>query len=105
MKRILPLNVALLAVAFVLQLSVLGCGAASTSIAQSTDDATITARVKTALLNSRDLSALKIDVSTNGGVVTISGAVKSKDEETRAVEIARGINGVKDVKSALRVEG
>jgi len=78
-----------------------GCGA---TVRTTTDDATITARVKTALLNDPQIAANGIQVSTVGAVVTIAGSVKSKDDETRAVQIARGVTGVKDVRSTLRVQ-
>ncbi|MBI4484963.1 MAG: BON domain-containing protein [Acidobacteria bacterium] len=67
------------------------------------DDATITARVKTVLLNDTQIAATKIDVATVAGVVTISGSVKSKAEEARAIELARTVTGVRDVKSALQI--
>ena len=66
------------------------------------DDATITARVKTALLNDEQVGATKIDVTTVGGVVTISGTVRNRAEEARAIELARKTPGVKDVKSTLQ---
>ena len=71
------------------------------TVAETIDDGTITARVKTTLLNDTQLGATKIDVDTANGVVTISGLVKSKEEEMRAVELARQTPGVKDVKSTL----
>jgi len=67
------------------------------------DDATISTRVKTVLLNDPQIAATKIDVSTSAGVVTLSGSVKSKPEEARAIELARQITGVRDVKSTLVV--
>ncbi len=81
--------------------------ATSTSRAagSATDDATITARVKTVLLNDTQINATKINVSTSNGVVTMSGQVRSKAEEDRAVQLARGVSGVRDVKSALQVGG
>jgi osmotically-inducible protein OsmY len=36
--------------------------------------------------------------------VTLSGRVKSKEEEAKAIEIARTISGVTDVKSSLQIE-
>ena len=92
--------------AFVLVLAVIvpiaaaGCGR---SVGETIDDATITARVKTALLNDPQVSGLKIDVDTTLGVVTMSGVVKSPDEERRAVQLARAVTGVRDVKSTLQV--
>jgi hyperosmotically inducible protein len=67
------------------------------------DDATITARVKTVLLNDTQVSATKIDVTTAAGVVTISGTVRTQAEEARAIELARSVTGVRDVRSALQV--
>jgi osmotically-inducible protein OsmY len=69
------------------------------------DDTTIATRVKTVLLNDPQVAATKIDVSTTGGVVTLSGSVRSKADETRAIELARQITGVRDVKSTLIVPG
>jgi hyperosmotically inducible periplasmic protein len=69
----------------------------------ATDDASISARVKARLLNDPQVRATDINVSTAQGVVTISGRVGSKADEARAVDIARQVSGVRDVKSALQV--
>jgi osmotically-inducible protein OsmY len=74
------------------------------SVGETIDDATITTRVKTALLNDPDIGGLRIDVDTFKGVVTLSGRVKSPSEEQKAVAIARRTDGVTDVKSTLQVE-
>jgi osmotically-inducible protein OsmY len=76
---------------------------ASSAPAGVMDDATITTRVKTVLLNDPQVAATKIDVSTAGGIVTLSGTVKSKADETRALELARQVTGVREVKSTLVV--
>jgi osmotically-inducible protein OsmY len=73
------------------------------TVGETIDDATITTRVKTALINAPDVAALSIDVDTFKGVVTLSGRVKSQDEATRAMSVAQGIDGVREVKSALQV--
>ena len=73
------------------------------AVAAPTDDPTITARVKTVLINDRTLSST-IDVQTTQGVVTLTGKVKSKDEESKAIELARTIHGVTDVKSKLEIQ-
>ena len=102
-------------IAFVLALTfcVGGCGGSMASTPRtsgaagmgSTEDATITARVKTALLNDTQLNATKIDIVTANGVVTMSGTVRSKAEEQRAIQLARQVSGVKDVKSTIQVTG
>src|SRR5262245_29486095 len=85
-------------------LLITACGGAR-AITSTSDDASITARVKTALLNDPQVNATKIDVSTSGGVVTISGAVRSQPEQDRVISLARSVNGVKDVKANLEVRG
>jgi osmotically-inducible protein OsmY len=46
----------------------------------------------------------RIDAQTSQGVVTLSGKVKTKDDESKAVAAARSIRGVTDVKSSLQIE-
>ncbi len=74
------------------------------SVSETIDDATITTRVKTAFINDKEIRT-PIDVDTFKGVVTLSGSVKTKAEETRAVALAKTIRGVVDVKSTLKVDG
>ncbi|HSL20440.1 MAG TPA: BON domain-containing protein [Vicinamibacterales bacterium] len=90
----------LLAIAMLAPIATSACGK---SVGETIDDATITTRVKTALLNDPDVGGLRIDVDTTVGVVTLSGVVKSKEEEAKAIALARKIGGVKDVKSTLQV--
>src|SRR5207247_6088332 len=100
-----------IALAATVALFIAACGGSTASAPRtsgaaamgSTEDATITARVKTVLLNDTQLNATKIDIVTSNGVVTMSGSVKSKAEEQRAIQLARQVSGVKDVKSSLQV--
>jgi hyperosmotically inducible periplasmic protein len=68
------------------------------------EDATVTAGVKTALLNDPVIGALKIDVHSLDGVVTLSGRVPTRDQEAAAIQLARKVQGVKDVKSEIVIE-
>ena len=92
-----------------------GAGAAAYSAADSTkqmgatagdkiDDATITAKVNASLAADKDLSAIKIDVDTQNGVVTLSGPAPTATARERASEIARGIKGVNSVNNQLTVK-
>jgi len=90
----------LVALALVSTMLTIACGK---TIGETIDDATVTTRVKTALINEPNVAAGSIDVDTFKGVVTLSGRVKSNEEATRAVELARRTTGVKDVKSTLQV--
>ena len=68
------------------------------------DDATITARVKTAIYNEPTLKVMDIGVSTAGNVVHLNGAVKTYAERNRAADVARHVEGVKRVQNNLKVE-
>jgi hyperosmotically inducible protein len=92
---------ALLAFVLVLPLAI-GCGKPGAAISDSTD-ATITTRVKTAILKDPVLGALRIDVDTVRGVVTLSGQVDTAAQRDQAIAIARSVGGVVDVKDALKV--
>lgn len=95
------LAVLVLAMALMAPLLLTGCGRA---ISDTIDDATITTRVKTSLLNDPAVGGLRIDVETFRGVVTLSGRVRTPDEQDRAVAVARKVIGVAEVRSSLEVE-
>ena len=101
MKTHRPFTAFLLVLTLLAPLLVSACGK---SVGDTIDDATITTRVKTSLLNDPDVGGLRIDVDTFKGVVTLSGRVKSKDEEAKALALARKIGGVADVKSTLQIQ-
>lgn len=73
------------------------------SVGQVIDDAGITAKVKTALAAEKDVSAMKINVDTAQGTVTLSGQVASQTEVDRALQVARNVEGVKSVENKLTV--
>ncbi len=68
------------------------------------DDAVITAKVKTALIGEPGLKALQIDVDTADGVVTLRGTVDSRTSNTRAIQVAQAVQGVKSVDNRLTVK-
>jgi osmotically-inducible protein OsmY len=82
-------------------------GCASTSKQEGTgeylDDSVITSKVKGAILNDPELKVMQINVETFKGVVQLSGFVDSKAMTARAVEVTRGVAGVKSVKDDMRV--
>ena len=62
------------------------------------------ARVKTALLNDTQLGARRIDVHAIDGDITLAGRVASAAERDRAVHLARGVEGVRSVRSELQIQ-
>jgi hyperosmotically inducible protein len=65
------------------------------------DDAAITARVKQALITDDILKASKIEVTTNNGVVRLSGTLDSAQLISKAVELVNGLKNVKSVQNEL----
>jgi hyperosmotically inducible protein len=82
-------------------------GCASTAKQQGTgeylDDSVVTTKVKAAILNDPELKVLQINVETFKGVVQLSGFVDSKGMMAHAVEVTRGVAGVKSVKDDMRL--
>jgi hyperosmotically inducible protein len=68
------------------------------------DDATVTAKVKTALIAEPGLKALEIDVDTRDNVVTLNGTVETAAIRADAERIALKTSGVKQVKNKLTVK-
>ena len=77
---------------------------AGRSVGQVVDDASITAAVKSKLMTDSVVGALKIDVDTKDGIVSLNGPVKTQSEKDTALRIARETSGVKDVRDNLVVQ-
>ena len=65
------------------------------------DDATITTRVKSALLAEDDVKSFDISVETFNGTVQLSGFVDSQWQINKAVQVATSVKGVQSVKNNL----
>lgn len=84
--------------------SLLGAGLiALTTVACAETDPGITTAVKSKLAADDVVKSYRIDVDTKDHVVTLSGAVDTPAARTRAVELARGTDGVRDVVDQLTV--
>ena len=68
------------------------------------DDASITTQVNAIIVKDPDAQYLKIDVSSTEGNVVLAGFIHDKKAEERIVAKIRQINGVKSVKSDLKIE-
>ena len=83
-------------------------GCAGTSTQESTgeylDDSAITAKVKSAFVADKEVSALNIEVATTNGVVQLSGFASSRQEIDRADELVRNIQGVKLVENDIQLK-
>ena len=97
-------NTAALIVAAVMSTAVIaGCAATpnSASTGQTIDDSVITAKIKAKLIDDPTTKAHEISVETFKGTVQLSGFVETAQERTRAVQVAKSVDGVKNVKDSL----
>ncbi len=68
---------------------------------ETLNDQRITASIKTKLLADPQVSGLDINVDTFKSVVLLRGFVDNEEETERAVQLARSVPGVADVKTKL----
>jgi osmotically-inducible protein OsmY len=90
----------------VLLATVMGCAAnlPQESAGEYVDDAVITTKVKASILDQPSLKSFEIHVQTFKGTVYLSGFVASQANIDKAVEVARGVYGVKSVKNDMRLK-
>jgi osmotically-inducible protein OsmY len=83
-----------------------GCGstAKTEGTGEYVDDSVITTKVKAAIFNDPALKVNEINVETFKGVVQLSGFVRSQADIDKAVQVARGVAGVKSVKNDMRLK-
>lgn len=74
------------------------------STGQYIDGSVLTTKIKAKLLADDYVKGLPITVKTYKNVVQLSGFVDNEIQERRAMEIARSVEGVVDVKNALIVK-
>lgn len=78
---------------------------AANAVEAKVDDITITAAVNAGLAKDPDLSAVRINVDTKSGVVTLSGPAPTTVAKERATSIAQNVKGVAGVNNNLEVSG
>jgi hyperosmotically inducible periplasmic protein len=82
-----------------------GCAVTSgqSTMGQYVDDSTITARVKKRFAEDPQVAATRINVETMKGTVQLSGFAASETERARAVQIARSVPDVVNVRNDVIV--
>ncbi len=70
---------------------------AAETVGTDISDGWITTKVKSTFMYSSNVASTDIAVSTNGGVVTLTGKVSSGAERALAIELAQNIRGVNSV--------
>jgi osmotically-inducible protein OsmY len=74
------------------------------TIGEKIDDASITTQVKFALLSHKSTSALKTKVTTNDGVIVITGEASSDAEKSLVTKLAQDVRGVTKVNNSMTVK-
>ena len=77
-------------------------GGMNTTDTDDNIDRAITARVKEAIYNEPSLKGEEIGIETCQGTVRLTGAVSSILIMEKAIEVARGVDGVKEVKDEMQ---
>ncbi len=73
------------------------------TLGETIDDASITAQLKSALAVRRSTSAIRTEVTTRDGIVTIQGEAKSDAEKDLVSKLAENIQGVRSVRNHMVV--
>jgi len=90
-----------------LLLGVIGCTTGSRyeqSTGEYIDDHTLTSHVKKALGEDFQYKYNDVNVVTFKGVVQLSGFANTKDQKNRAGDLARKVEGVKEVQNNITVK-
>jgi hyperosmotically inducible protein len=86
--------------------SMVGCTSMTgQSAGQYVDDRTITSSVKAKLVADKATNLTRVDVDTTNRVVYLNGIVQSREQKTRAEQLAMQLSGVKEVKNNLQIQG
>jgi osmotically-inducible protein OsmY len=96
------LNRSLVVLAAAALLGLAGCATTGNNFV---DDSMVTARVKKAIFDDPSLKVMDASVSTERGVVSLSGSVKTRAEKERAAVVTRRVEGVRRVNNELKVGG
>jgi hyperosmotically inducible protein len=81
-----------------------GAGTALEKTGEYMDDSVITAKIKQDILGDPLLKSSQIDVTTENGVVKLSGSVDSQQSIDRVKAIAQSVTDVKAVESDLAIK-
>jgi hyperosmotically inducible periplasmic protein len=74
------------------------------STGEAIDDKGISMRVKSALSNDAEYKYEGVQVTTFKGTVQLSGFVDTSAQKSRASDLAKGVEGVKDLENNITVK-
>jgi osmotically-inducible protein OsmY len=85
--------------------SVLICAAAALAIACGRSDSTLQTDTEARLAADPEIRDLGLSVTVQEGVVHLSGETRLRQQQDRAIEIARSVDGVTDVVNEMKSAG
>jgi hyperosmotically inducible periplasmic protein len=92
-------------IAALLVAGTVACAASrSTPRAAAPDDRTLQLRVQTSLMNATGVHGTDVTAEVTQAIATLTGTVHSQAEVDAAIAAARRVDGLKDVRSMLRVQ-
>jgi hyperosmotically inducible protein len=74
------------------------------TVGNTVDDGIVTAKVKSALLSDPSVKSFDVAVVTRKGEVQLSGYVDNQTQINRAIDIARGVEGVQGIKNEMSIK-
>jgi hyperosmotically inducible protein len=74
------------------------------TVGNAVDDGIVTAKVKSALLSDASVKSFDIAIVTRKGAVQLSGFVDSQAQINRAIDVARGVEGVQSINNEMSVK-
>ncbi len=77
---------------------------ADNTIGDKIDDASITAQVKMTLMMHKSTGVIRTSVSTNNGIVILSGKAKSEAERDLVTKLVEDVQGVNNVVNKMSIE-
>ena len=74
------------------------------TVGNTVDDGIVTAKVKSALLADPDVKSFDIAIVTRKGEVQLSGYVDNQAQISRAIDVARGVEGVQSINNEMSIK-
>lgn len=74
------------------------------TVGNTVDDGIVTAKVKSALLSYPEIKSFDIAVVTRKGEVQLSGFVDNQAQINKAIDLARGVEGVKSINNEMSIK-
>ena len=74
-------------------------------LSEYVSDTWITTKLRSKMLIDRDIQSINYSIDTVQGIVYLMGVARSQDELDHTIDVARGVNGVKQVISYVKLTG